>query len=157
MATSNTNYSRPKDNNYNKTKGSNYKKTGDSSFSKQKSNNYSKPTDNNFRNNNFKNRDRNSNFDKNSYSGGNKPAYNKRQDSEKESNVDNDVFFEKLEAQKRLDREIKIKRRKDKKEDTTPKIKKSNGKAKRLKNIDWTKGYEDGLFEEDGVYDDYMR
>lgn len=163
MATSDTNYSRPRGDNYKNTRESNYNKSGASSFSKQKNNNYSKPTDNNFRSNNFKNKnqDKNSNFRKNLYSKSGEVANNHKQqgsylDSEKESDIDNDVFFEKQEAQKRLEREIKIKRRKDKKEDTIPKIKKANGKTKRLKNIDWTKGYEDGLFDDDEFYDDYL-
>lgn len=42
-------------------------------------------------------------------------------------------------------------------EDELTNIKKSRGKPKKLKNIDWTKGYEDGLFDDDSFYDEFMR
>ena len=70
--------------------------------------------------------------------------------------VEHELFLEKLEAKKRLEREIKIKKKRIVK-DHTQKEKKPQEKHKRMKNIDWTKGYEYGLFDDDEYYDYYMK
>ncbi len=72
------------------------------------------------------------------------------------SSVDNDMFFEELESKKRLEREKKIQRKKVKDEEDR-KTKKPHGKQKKMKNIDWTKGYDKGIFEDGDLYDTYMR
>ena len=74
----------------------------------------------------------------------------------KDKSLDSDVYFEKLEAQKRLEREKKIKRKKDQVDETVSN-RKSKSKNKKMKNIDWTKGYEDGLFDDDEFYDEFMK
>ena len=78
-------------------------------------------------------------------------------DSKHEVEADSDVFFEELEDIKRLERDKKIKRKKVKEEDVDDKAKKLYGKQRKIKNIDWTRGYEQGLFEDDEFYNDYMR
>lgn len=83
----------------------------------------------------------------------------KRQDKNvdlKDNSVDSDVFYEKLEVKKRLEREKKIKRKKDYVDEAFNK-KKPKNKNKKMKNIDWTKGYEDGLFDDDDFYDEFMK
>lgn len=74
----------------------------------------------------------------------------------KDNSLDSDVFYEKMEAKKRLEREKKIKRKKDQ-VDETFNNRKSKNKNKKMKNIDWTKGYEEGLFDDDDFYDEFMK
>lgn len=74
----------------------------------------------------------------------------------KDKSLDSDVFYEKLDAKKRLEREKKIKRKKDQ-ADEIVNNKKSKNTNKKMKNIDWTKGYEGGLFDDDNFYDEFMK
>lgn len=156
MATSNSNYSRPQASNYNSTKANNYGKTNNN-YNKSKGNNYNKTRSNNYSKQQGGNysKQQGNNYNKHGAYDDVKRGSNVRSDTK--SNVDTDVFFEKQEAQKRLDREKKIKRRKDEGQAIAVKQKKSQARPKKLKNIDWTKGYEDGLFDDDEYYDDYMR
>lgn len=75
---------------------------------------------------------------------------------QKEMEVDGELFLEKLEAKKRFEREIKIKKKRTI-EEHIQKEKKPQEKRKRMKNIDLTKGYEYGLFDDDEYYDQYMK
>lgn len=84
-----------------------------------------------------------------------KQDFNLGSDSGKDA--DRDVFYEEQESKKRLKREKKFEK-KDKQDKHTPLAnKKAQGKGKKPKNIDWKKGYEDGLFDKDELYDEYMR
>lgn len=74
----------------------------------------------------------------------------------KDRSLDSDVYYEKLDVKKRLEREKKIKRKKDQGVEIVNN-RKSKNKNKKLKNIDWTKGYEGGLFDDDVFYDEFMK
>ena len=139
MAKSDINYSRPK--------GSNNIISENNSFNKTRANN-SKSQGKNFK-------------PRNSYSN-TKSSYSKREQdsyltSDVDSELESDVYLEKLETKKRIEREKNIKKRKDKDYDDTVKMKKSQSKPKKMKNIDWTRGYQNGLFDDDDYYDEYMR
>ena len=178
MAASNANYSHLKSGNYNKYKASDSNKLGDNNSGREKSNYYSKLRDINSRdkdnkfkskennswtkdsssrsNSNFRNQKKEYNYKNNqrpNYDGDRQASYS---NSEPENEIDNDVFLEKLETKKRLEREKEIKRRKHKEKDASIKEKKHQAIPKKLKNVDWTKDYEDGLFD-DEFYDEYMR
>ena len=120
-------------------------------------NGFSKTTSNNSMSQN-----RNYNTKNNSYSTSSKNSYDDREDdrymsSDADNEIESDIFLEKLETKKRLEREKTIKKKKDLDEDNTVKMKRSHGKPKKMKNINWTRGYQNGLFDDDDFYDEYMR
>ncbi len=117
--------------------------------------NYSRPEGNKYRNNkDYKTyKTRNNSFKQNELDNYNEDSY---LDSDLETKIDNSVLYEKLETQKRLERKKQIKKRKDEFVDSTNN-RKSAPKSRRKNNINWKRGYEEGLFNDDEFYDEYMR
>lgn len=65
--------------------------------------------------------------------------------------IDKEFIPDKFEVMKRLENEKKVKQKKELEEESE-KARKPQGKRKKLKNTYWTKGYENGLFDDDDEY-----